>query len=306
MNPPHSSDPHRLASAAIVVGVDGSDGSDVAVRWAARTAVHRRRELLIMHGLDLAATRATLGGHAAMIAPITESIHQRGHKIVGDARRLALELGPELTVTTQISDANAAELLIQVSRTAHMVVLGVTGNAGTFAHLGSTLLAVASHAHGPVIVVRGTGADPSIRHTGPVVVGADNSAAGDSVIAAAFAEASDRDAELIVVHAWSDWNFDGFAGKSELTLVEADIETAENALLAERLAGWQEKYPDVRVARQIHPGGPIRPLLELSGTAQLIVVGTRGHGAFAGLLLGSTSNFLVQHAHCPVLVTHQD
>ncbi|WP_433663223.1 universal stress protein [Nocardia sp. CA-128927] len=306
MNTPHSSDRHRLASAVIVVGVDGSDGSDLAVRWAAHTAVHRRRELLIVHGLDLAATRATLAHHDAMIAPITESIHQRGHKIVGDARRLALELGPELTVTNQISDANAAELLMEASRTAHLVALGVTGNAGTFAHLGSTLLAVTSHAHGPAIVVRGTGTEPSIRLTGPVVVGTDNSAAGDIAIAAAFAEASDRNAELIVVHAWSDWNFDGFAGKPDLTLVEADIENAEHALLAERLAGWQEKYPDVRVTRQIHPGGPVRPLMDLSGSAQLIVVGTRGHGAFTGLLLGSTSNFLVQHAHCPVLVTHQD
>lgn len=305
METPHI-DPHRLASAPVVVGVDGSDGADLAVRWAADTARHRRRGLRIVHGLDLAAARAALTRHDTLIGPVTEAIHQHGHKIVDDARRLAKELGPELDITTEVSEDNPAELLVRASRTAHLVVLGVTGNAGTFAHLGSTLLAVTSHGHGPVVVVRGTADEPPKRKTGPVVVGADGTERGETAIAVAFAEASDRNAELIVVHAWSDWNVYGFAGTTDLDLSEAQIDTTEDALLAERLAGWQEKYPDVHVTRQLCPGGPIRPLLDLSGSAQLIVVGTRGHGAFAGLLLGSTSNFLVQHAHCPVLVAHQD
>ncbi|MEV6562080.1 universal stress protein [Nocardia sp. NPDC051756] len=306
MNTPQTSDPHRLASAVIVVGVDGSDGSDLAVRWAAATALHRRRQLLIVHGLDLAAARAKLARHDVLTGPIIETIHQRGHKIVTDARRLALEIDPELVVSTEISEEGPAQLLIQASRTAYLVALGVTGNAGSFAHLGSTLLAVTSHGHGPVLVVRGTDGETPVRRTGPVVVGADTSVGGGAAIAAAFAEAAERGTELIAVHAWIDWNLDGFAGRPDLGATEGDLENAEDALLAERLAGWQEKYPDVRVTRQLHPGGPIRPLMDLSGTAQLIVVGTRGHGAFTGLLLGSTSNFLVQHAHCPVLVTHQE
>ncbi|MFG1798187.1 universal stress protein [Nocardia sp. NPDC049149] len=306
MNTPHSSDPHRLASALVVVGVDGSAGSDAAVRWAADTAVQRRRGLHIVHGLDLAATRAKLAYHDVLTAPVIESIHRRGRKIVDEARRRATELAPELSVTTEVSEDNGAELLIRASHTAHLVVLGVTDNAGTFAHLGSTLLAVTSHGRGSVIVVRGTGGEQSGTKTGPVVVGADGTATGEAVVAAAFAEAAELDTDLIAVHAWSDWHFDGFTGAAELGIVEADIENAEDALLAERLAGWREKYPDVRVTRQIHPGGPVGPLMDLSTSAQLIVVGTRGHGAFTGLLLGSTSNFLVQHAHCPVMVTHQE
>ncbi|MEU0869519.1 universal stress protein [Nocardia brasiliensis] len=306
MNTPENTDPHRLASARIVVGVDGSAGSDDAVRWAAQTAAHRRRGLHLIHGLDLAATRAKLARHDVLTVPIIEMSFRRGREIVDDAYRLALQIDPELSVTTAVSDDKAAEVLIQASQTAHLVVLGATGNAGTFAHLGSTLLAVTSHAHGSVVVVRGNGSEQVSERTGAVVAGVDATTAGDAAIAAAFAEASDRDAELIVVHAWSDWNFYGFAGRADLGLVESEIENSEDALLAERLAGWQEKYPDVRVTRQLRPGGPVRPLLELSGTAQLLVVGTRGHGAFTGLLLGSTSNFLVQHAHCPVMVTHQE
>jgi len=306
MNTPQNTDPHRLASALVVVGIDGSDGADLAVRWAAHAAAHRRRGLHIVHGLDLATTRAKLARHDILTKPITELSHQRGRKLVDDARRLALEIGPELTVTTDVSESAPAELLIEASRTAHLVVLGVTDNAGTFAHLGSTLLAVTSHAHGPVIVVRGKASGTPGEQTGPVVVGVDADTAGDAAIAAAFAEAADRATDLIAVHAWSDWKVDGFAGTPSLGLSETEIENAADAALAERLAGWRETYPDVRVTRQLQPGGPVRPLMDLSATAQLIVVGTRGHGAFAGLLLGSTSNFLVQHAHCPVLVTHQN
>ncbi|KIA62501.1 universal stress protein [Nocardia vulneris] len=306
MNTPENATPHRLASARVVVGVDGSAGSDDALRWAAHAASRRRRGLHLLHGLDLAATRAKLARHDVLTGPIIEMSFQRGRKVVDDAYRLALQVDPELSVTTEVSDAKAAEVLIQASSAAHLVVLGATGNAGTFAHLGSTLLAVTSHGHGSVVVVRGNGSGQVHERTGAVVVGADATTAGDAAIAAAFAEASDRGAELIVVHAWSDWNFYGFAGRADLGLVESEIENSEDALLAERLAGWQEKYPDVRVTRLVSSGGPVRPLMELSGTAQLLVVGTRGHGAFTGLLLGSTSNFLVQHAHCPVMVTHQE
>ncbi|QBS44782.1 hypothetical protein DMB37_36560 [Nocardia sp. CS682] len=75
---------------------------------------------------------------------------------------------------------------------------------------------------------------------------------------------------------------------------------------SERLAGWQEKYPDVTVTRKVYRTEPTEQLAEWSNSAQLIVVGSRGRGGFTGMLLGSTSHFLVQHAHCPVLVAHPE
>jgi nucleotide-binding universal stress UspA family protein len=80
------------------------------------------------------------------------------------------------------------------------------------------------------------------------------------------------------------------------------VEDTETGRLAERLAGWQEKYPDVTVRRIVTRDRPVRCLLEHSADAQLLVVGSRGHGQFSGMLLGSTSRALIYHAPCPLLV----
>jgi nucleotide-binding universal stress UspA family protein len=68
------------------------------------------------------------------------------------------------------------------------------------------------------------------------------------------------------------------------------------------LAGWQEKYPDVRVDRVVLRDRPVRALLRLAENAQLLVVGSHGRGGFSGMLLGSTSQALVYHSPCPLAV----
>jgi nucleotide-binding universal stress UspA family protein len=80
------------------------------------------------------------------------------------------------------------------------------------------------------------------------------------------------------------------------------IEEQAAEVLAERLAGWQEKYPQVTVRRVIKRDRPSAALRVAARTAQLLVVGSRGRGGFAGLLLGSVSQALIHHAQCPVLV----
>ncbi|MGO4616978.1 universal stress protein [Nocardia sp. 2YAB30] len=297
--------PHLQTSAPAVIGVDGSEGSDLAVRWTAEAAAQRGRALHIVHGLNIAALQSVLGsGYDVMDASAVEVAHSRGAEIVDAARRLALEVSPGLDVATEVSDASPARVLIHHSKTAHFVALGATGNAGTLAHLGSTLLAVTSHGNGSIVVVRDTGTAQHIRPDGPVVVGIDGSSVSEVAIAAAFAEAADRDAGLVALHSWSDSDFGKFAGKPDRGIDAAELEAVEYAILAERLAGWQEKYPDVHVTRKVYLAGPTGMLVQWSKSAQLIVVGSRGRGGFTGLLLGSTSNFLVQHAYSPVLVAH--
>ena len=75
-------------------------------------------------------------------------------------------------------------------------------------------------------------------------------------------------------------------------------------MLAEQTAGWQEKYPDVDVRRLVLKDRPVHALLSIAEEqgAQLIVVGSRGHGGFLGMGLGSVSQSLVHHASCPVAV----
>ncbi|MBF6076641.1 universal stress protein [Nocardia beijingensis] len=296
-------DPHHVAAAKVVVGVDGSEGSWTALRWAAGFAAQRGRELEIVHGLDLVGTSWVLGGYEVLMPSVVDAVREHGKEMLARAEKVALSVAPGLLVSTRTSTDTGKQLLIDHSREAYAVVLGATGNTGTVAHLGSTLLAVTAHAKGAVIVVRpDSGTQDEVHRTGPVVLGVDGSPVGESAIAAAFAEAAAREAELVAVHVWSDWDASRFAGQpGRLDAVREDV---ERAVLAERLAGWQEKYPSVRVTREVEMAAPGAHLLSRSKDAQLLVVGSRGRGGFAGMLLGSTANDLVQHASCPVMVVH--
>ncbi|MEV5834882.1 universal stress protein [Nocardia sp. NPDC052112] len=300
----HHDNPHELASAAVVVGTDGSGTGELAVRWAAETAAHRGRRLRIVHAIDTAASRSLLGSYDVMAPGVAEKVRARGERILASAVRLAHEVAADLEVATELSEANPAKLLIALSESAHLVAIGATSGVGTLAHIGSTLLAVASHGYGCIVVVRDAGTGKRIRDTGPVVVGVDGSPVGEAAIVAAFAEAGERNAELVAIHAWSDLSEGEFAGEQYLEIPIVDLEVAEHALLAERLAGWQEKFPNVTLTRKVFATGPRRHLFDWSKSAQLIVVGSRGRGGFRGLLLGSTSNWLVQRAQCPVMVVH--
>jgi len=302
MNDAHQKDPHQLVSAPVLVGTEGTPASELAVRWAAEVASQRGRRLLIAHGMNLYPARALLA-YGQLVTEASTNLHRHGEQILVAAERIAAQVDPGLAVDTELAEDTGAKLLIERSKTAYLVALGAD-RTGTFAHLGSTLVAVTSHGHGATVAVRRTATDDGTRHTGPVVVGVDGSPRGETAIAAAFAEASERDAELVAVHAWSDFAYAELAGTAFVDVPPADLQTAEQAILAERLAGWQDRYPDVGVVRKMYPSAPRKQLLEWAHTAQLLVVGSRGRGGFRGLLLGSTSNSLVQHAQCPVMVTH--
>ena len=152
---------------------------------------------------------------------------------------------------------------------------------------------VAAHSVCPVVVVRGT--EGQHDQPRPVVVGIDGTPLSEAAIAFAFEAASARRAPLVAVHTW--------AGSVIAELVDwrsAAVEAEEE--LAERLAGWGAKYPDVAVRRVVGRASAARALLDLSTQAQLVVVGSRGHGEVAGLLLDSVSNALVHAAGCPVAI----
>lgn len=299
-------EPHRLASAAVLVGVDGSKGSELALTWAADYAAQRDRELRLTHGMDLAAASSVFGPYEVVAAPLIDAVKAHGRSVLAHAEAEVREHRPELRISTSMTADTGAALLIEGSASAYAVVLGATGNVGTLGHLGSTLLAVTSHAHGAVIIVRPeTETSTRVRDSGPVVVGVDGSPVSEAALAIAFAEASERGTGLIAVHVWSDWIAGRFAGENPPVAID-DLDGVEEAVLAERLAGWQEKYPDVEVTRRVYLSEVTNRLLEWSKSAQLVVVGNRGRGGFLGLLLGSTAHALVQHAHCPVMVVHAE
>ncbi|WP_007027177.1 universal stress protein, partial [Saccharomonospora iraqiensis] len=149
---------------------------------------------------------------------------------------------------------------------------------------GSTAVGTASHAVAPVVVVRSRAEGEEPPGDGPIVVGVDGSPLSGRAVGYAFEEAAVRRAPLVAVHA------------------RADVPEGPRDPLAVGLAGWREKYPDVAVHPVTVREKPRPALLDHSATARLLVVGSRGLGGFRGLLLGSTSQALMHHARCPVMI----
>lgn len=280
---------------AVVAGVDGSSAGLRAVRWAARECVRRRAPLRLAHVME--GLEDPWVADAELAGRYGELLLERARDRLAQARAAALEVAPALEVTDSLASGSAARELVELSRAAQLVVLGDHG-MGTFADLvlGSVARAVSAHAASPVVVVRGR-ADAA--PTDPVVVGVDGSPLSEAATGFAFEAAAARGAPLVAVHAWWGLLVDPAAAPF------GDLEAAdatEHAVLAERLAGWGEKYPDVAVRRVVEPERPGALLVRWSQDAQLVVVGSRGRGGFTGLLLGSVSQALMQHAGCPVAI----
>jgi nucleotide-binding universal stress UspA family protein len=165
---------------------------------------------------------------------------------------------------------------------------------------GSVSSSLIRHAHCPVAVIHDE--DPLMPHPAeaPVLVGIDGSSASELATAIAFQEASWRGVGLVALHVWSDVQVNDFPA-----IDWPAMKPAAEEILAERLAGWQERYPDVMVRRVVECDHPTYHLVKQSESAQLVVVGSHGRGGFAGMLLGSVSAAVAHSARMPVIVARQ-
>lgn len=274
----------------VVVGVDGSESALTAVRWAAAEARRRDTRLRIVHVYQVPA------GYPQGFVDVRllhDALVTQGKAWLDLAREVAEETARGIVTEVVEVHAPTVPTLTRESADAAVLVLGTRGLGG-FAGLvvGSTAVELATRANCPVVVVREPERD------GPVVVGVDGTPASEAAIAFAFAVASSGGGHLVAVHAWTDRLLEiAFAGTPEALDISRVAEEARE-VLGERLAGWQELYPDVRVTREVVRERASRALLRHGEGARLVVVGTRGRGG----LLGSTSRHLLQHAPCPVAV----
>jgi nucleotide-binding universal stress UspA family protein len=294
-------DTHDHPTNLIVVGLDDSDAARAAAGWAAREAAARHARLHLVSAYPIT-------GHVSGVADVIPGITQ-GDALTERQRAVQAELTadhPGLKVTGVVVREDPVRLLLREADHALMLVVA-TRSAGRLSHvaLGSVAFGVTAKAHVPVAVIR-PGADHG-DPAGPVVVGVDGSPVSEKALAFAFAAASARQAPLLAVHAWdADKAFDpampGVAGWSSLT----DLEDVERVVLAERLAGWRERYPDVAVETTLLTEKPTDGLERLSKKARLVVVGSRGRSRLAGMVLGSTSQHLIVHGGSPVVVVRPD
>jgi nucleotide-binding universal stress UspA family protein len=277
---------------SVVVGVDGSAGSDAALDWAVDEATRRRLPLHLVHATNVDYLVAAAMLNPADAPPAVDDL-------VEAARDKVLAGSPDLRVTAEASTGAAAHDLVHRSEQAECVVVGAHGRSGVRGALGSVSLQVAMHARCPVVVIRTTEAG---RPEGPVVVGVDGSATSHEALGHAFEWASLRGVPLTVVYAWWIEFVDGVVVTTPGSPQWRAVEERQRLVVAETMAGWRERFPDVAVDVRIEHSRPVDAITAASEGASLVVVGARGRGGFRGLLLGSVSHGVLHRAHCPVAV----
>lgn len=137
-----------------------------------------------------------------------------------------------------------------------------------------------------------------------IVVGIDDSPAATDALRWALNEARLRDATLEVVHTWAFPIASELPG-GEVSRLVTDLQRAASERLDKVVDGIGGADPNVKVVRRVLEGPAAPILLEAAVGAELLVVGSRGRGGFAGLLLGSVAQQCVHHAPCPVVVVRQ-
>ncbi|MFJ9010004.1 universal stress protein [Streptomyces canus] len=290
----------------LVVGVDGSESSLLAVDWAVDEAAR--------HGLSLRLVHASLWERYERARPSLSTDRPAGEvmaqNIVASCARRAQLRDPEVKVSADVVAADAVSTLLRAGSEAFALVTGVRGRGAVAGLLlGSVSLTVAARAKCPVIVVRGD--ERNLRGSfGRVVVGVGDATGGTGAVRFAAQEADSRGCALTAVRAWrspvhepGSLPEESVPGEPGLAAEAAGApEDQVSATLDDALREVVREHPGVDVSRDAVEGPAHRVLLEASADADLIVVGAlRRHGRF-GLQLGSVAHALLHHSSCPVAV----
>jgi nucleotide-binding universal stress UspA family protein len=283
----------------IVAGVDGSPDGLAAAHYAASLAQRRGAPLLLISVFET----LFYGYGPLMVAASYAVADEQLRKAAEESlEAIATEIRaayPSLTVEAQLRHGLVASILIAESQEALATVVGSRGMGGFEGLLlGSVSSQVAAHAHGPVVVVR-----PAANPDGPILVGYDGSEAARAALGYAVDEALAQGKRLVAANVyWEEpW---GLHHKPTADPHATALHKAEE-LIAEGLEDHLEAHPELQAeTRTIHSLNEEFGMTEEAANASLVVVGCRGRGGFAGLLLGSVSQALVHHAACPVVVIH--
>ncbi|MFJ9582510.1 universal stress protein [Streptomyces acidicola] len=277
----------------IVVGVDPDTAKRLALVWAADEADRRGLPLRLVH----AQGTPTGGYRSGEARPSWEewnrALHGVGDQVLKEAVAFVESRWPAVEVSTLLAEGEPAWVLHEEARRAALVVVGswhLTRRHGMFTSA-SVALPLTAHAPCPVVVVPEP--EPVTQQPAYFVVGVDGSPRSAAAVDVAFEEAALRGALLRALYVWHP---------PRLGALDEDAAVLEcRRVLSETVAGRSETHPDVELHHEVVRGHPVKALTEASERALGLVVGTRGHGGFTGMLLGSVSQGVLHHARCPVI-----
>jgi nucleotide-binding universal stress UspA family protein len=284
----------RTSPARIVVGVDGSESATEALAWAIDEAALTGATVEAVHAWHYPAlTYASVFASPPIFA--REDFEAAAAQIVD--RALSTVAPPfGAPIERIVVEGPATKTLVDRAHGAELLVVGHRGWGGIVGlHLGSVALQCAMHAECPVVVVRGD-SHPGTSVRRRVVVGVDGAEPSRRALLWAADEARRRDACLEVVHCWH--------ARPALAVAPAVDEEARKVGAQAVLTGAMNAVDGRSVAAEpiLVDGPAASALIAASSGADLVVMGTRGHGGFAGLLLGSVSTQVLHHAHCPTVI----
>jgi nucleotide-binding universal stress UspA family protein len=296
----------QIEPGSIVVGVDGSRHAARAVRWAAEQARLEQRRLVVVAAAGVPSVQDVgWNGAIAAAGPDGEThVVSSVRHVAEEAVELAQSEAPGIEVTPLAVIGDPREVLAELSDTAHLLVVGSRGR-GTVRTLllGSVSAALVKMSSCPVVVCR----PKSERKGAGVIVGVDGSEESLPIIEFAFAQASLRSQALTVVHCFWDAvaAAAGFREASGEIANEPELEQLK-VLVAESIAGFREKYPDVKVSTMLRHGLVDEALTRRDSAWDLVVVGRHPMTGLRRALSGSIANAVVERAHTNVAVVPEE
>lgn len=273
----------------LVVGYDGSPDSDLALQWAAENRRTPDQPITVVLVAD---------PEDPLLAENRDILERSAVEWEAQANQRIEELGIE-NVNVELRRGGPVAELLRASRHAEMLVLGSRGHglvAGSV--MGSVSQHVTRHADVPAVVVRKQHSPQSRR----IIVGVDGSPESSKALEFALERASRTGESVIAVHGYRIYGSSRTVFELGVTADTLErMETAEQ-FLDETVVKHAEQHPEVTLETQAIPQPGARVLVDCSHSASLLVLGSRGLGAFTGLLLGSVSQHVLGHGECPVVV----
>ena len=278
---------------AVLVAVDGSDDSLRAVEWAVPEARRREVPLVLVHVVPHLLREDD-------VPPVADQ-RTRVDRVLQAARQAAAHVPAVPTELRRLEPLGfeIGPALVEAARPGDTVVVGARGHGKVLGLvLGSVSQYATRHVSGTVVVVRKQADEAATR----TLVGLDDSPAAQRALDWAMQRAAVSGGDVTALRTWRATALHGAANVLPLPADATWQQEKERDALEADLAPWRDKYAGVQLRGEAVPGHPGHLLAVATEHAALLVVGSRGRGAVAGTLLGSVSQAVLHHAHCPVAV----